>query len=210
LLGLAPETVHKSSLLSRLNVATRRWHADVDGPWLDLLRPTAGRADYLAQLVRTYGFIAPFESACRYTPGLPHALDSHPYTRAGLIAHDVLALGLSASQVASIPQCHSITTFGDVPQALGWLYVVERGTLLHEGIRRRIVAHLPDIENACTYLAASAGELGDEWHALGRTLDRIGTRPEVASQVISAAHNAFECVKQWFRNNGAELKRSTG
>lgn len=57
-----------SSGLVRLNLATRQWHASVDDGWLSLLRPTVTVAEYVGQLVRTYGLVAPFESACRYTP----------------------------------------------------------------------------------------------------------------------------------------------
>ena len=192
-------TVHQvSGLLMRLNVATRRWHADVDESWLDLLSPTVSRADYLAQLVRTYGFVAPFESACKYTPFLERALDFRP--RAGLIAQDLLSLGLAPAQIATIPQCHAMTTFRDVREAIGWLYVVERATLLHDGIRRHLVARLPELANACAYLSAFDGRVGEHWNTFGRTLDRVGAKPDAALEIMAAANAGFACMKQWFRN----------
>ncbi|HSN27992.1 MAG TPA: hypothetical protein VLT45_17000, partial [Kofleriaceae bacterium] len=84
-----------SGLLTKLNLATRHLHADVDDPWLDLLRGDVTLADYSSQLVRTYGLIAPFESACKYTPGVARMLDYRQLLRAGLIARDLLALGLT-------------------------------------------------------------------------------------------------------------------
>lgn len=192
----------------RLNMATRHWHADVDEPWLDLLRPMVTRADYLAQLVRTYGFVAPFESACKYTPDLSRVLDFRQLTRAGLIAQDLLALGLSPSQVANVPQCHDIVTFADVPEALGWLYVVERATLLQDGIRRHIISHLPDVAHACAYLSIYGGRVNDHWETFGRILDRAGAKPEHANQIHAAAHAGFDMAKHWLRGNLA--RRSTG
>ena len=184
----------------RLNMATRGWHAEVDEPWLDLLRPNVGRADYLAQLVRVYGFVAPFESACKYTPNVERSVDLRHRARAGLIAQDLLALGLSPQQVASIPQCLSITPFRSVAEAAGWLYVVERSTLLSDGIRRHVLRYVPALENAVTYLSVHEGRAGEQWTAFGRMLDRIGVTPELANEAVSAANAAFSCAKLWFRS----------
>jgi heme oxygenase len=185
----------------QLNMATRHSHAEVDEPWLDLMRPTVSRADYLGQLVRTYGFVAPFEGACKYTPDLARVLDIQQ-TRAGLIAQDLLALGLSPSQVASVPQCHSITTFRSVAEALGWAYAVERSTLLQDGIRRHLLAHLPEIGPACTYLASYEGRVGEQWQTFGRLLDRVGAKLG-ADEIIEAAHAGFDTVKTWFKTSRA-------
>ncbi len=191
-----------SSVLSELDVATRHWHAAVDEPWLDLLRPTVSRADYVAQLRRVYGFVAPFESACKYTPGLERVLDVRRTSRAGLIAQDLLALGLSPGQVANVEQCFSITTFEDVAEALGWVYVVERSSLLQGNIRRHLLERLPGIEKSCTYLTVYDGSIGEHRAAFGRTLDRIGAQ---AADIIDGAHAAFACVRRWF---GLDAKRS--
>jgi heme oxygenase len=185
----------------RLNVATRQWHADVDEPWLHLLRTAVSRTDYCTQLVRTFGFVAPFESACRYTPGLEAVLTGRELGRAGLIAQDLLALGLSPSQVATVPQCHGITTFKDVPEALAWVYVVERTTLLQEGIRRHLLANVPELDVAVSYLAAFDGRGGDHWRTFGRLLDRIGSTAEVCNEIIAAAKMGFSCAKDWFGNS---------
>jgi heme oxygenase len=201
--------VEQSGLLARLNIATRQWHADVDEPWLDLLRPDTGRANYLSLLVRTYGFVAPFEGACKYTPNVTRLLEFQRLSRAGLIARDLLALGLSPSQVANVDQCPSITTFKDVSEALGWLYVVERATLLHDGIHRRLLSQIPDIEDACTYLRAHGGRVAEQWTAFGRLLDRVGAKPDMANEIVAAANDAFACVKQWFRTASVEPRRST-
>jgi heme oxygenase len=188
-----------SGLLLRLNATTRQWHAEVDEPWLGLIDPTVTRADYLAQLVRTYGFVAPFESACKYTPGLDRVLDFRQLTRAGMIAQDLLALGLSPSQVAIVPQCCSITTYRGVPEALGWLYVIERATLLHHGIRRHLLSRMPDLVHACAYLSSGGDRAADQWAHFGRLLDRAGAAPEDAEQIFDAAHDAFHAVAEWFR-----------
>jgi heme oxygenase len=180
-------------------MATRSAHADVDERWLELLRPTVAVSDYLSQLVRVYGIVAPFESACRYTPGIEAHLDVRQSSRAGLIAKDLLSLGLTPAQVSSIPPCPAITTFHSVQEAFGWLYVVERSTLLQDGIRRHLLRHLPQVSHAVAYLAAYDGRVADHWYAFGATLDQLGAAEESAEQIIAATHEGFKAARAWFK-----------
>lgn len=187
-----------SRLLLRLSLATRQAHADVDDRWLDLLSPDVAVADYLAQLVRVYGLVAPFESACRYTRGIDAYLDVRQLSRAGLIAKDLLNLGLSPTQVSSVPSCPSITTFQSVQEAFGWLYVIERSTLLQHGIRRHLLRHLPHVEHAVAYLAAYDGRVADHWLSFGQLLDEVGATEDTAEAVIAATHDGFATARLWF------------
>lgn len=196
------------SLLLRLNQATRRLHADADEPWLDLLRYDVGKSDYMGLLVRMYGFEAPLESACAYTPQLSRVIEARQLTRAGLIAQDLLALGITPGNLAAIPQCFSITPFKDVAEAMGWLYVVERSTLYHEQVRRHLVQRMPELERASSYLGMFGGT-SEHWQRFGKTLDRIASRTAIATRVIEAAHAGFECLQRWFRSSTPKL-RSTG
>lgn len=187
-----------SALLTRLGVQTRQVHAAVDAPWLDLLRPTVTSAEYLSVLVKTYGFVGPFEAACRYTPDVEHVLGLVQHTRAGLIAQDLLALGLSPAQLSRVPQCHAITPFGGVPEALGWLYVIERSMLVHDGIRRHLARHVPGVERAMAYLTYYEGRVADDWAQFGRLLDRVAERPDVEREIVLAAHAGFDALAAWF------------
>jgi heme oxygenase (biliverdin-IX-beta and delta-forming) len=197
-----------STVLMRLNLATRRCHVDVDQLWLDLMCPNVRVPDYLGVLVRTYGVIAPFESACRYMPGLARIVDFKQLMRAGLIAQDLLSLGLSPLQVATVPQCPSITMFRGMPEALGWLYVIERSTLLQNSVRRHLQRHL-EVDNACAYLAAYEGHVNDHWNAFGRVLDRIGHDAATANEIIRASCDAFDECSHWLRSTTNE-KRNVG
>jgi heme oxygenase len=183
----------------RLSLATREAHADVDERWLELLRPNVAVGDYLGQLVRVYGLVAPFESACRYTPGIEAHLDVRQSSRAGLVAKDLLSLGLTPSQVSSIPSCPAITTFRSVAEAFGWLYVVERSTLLQDGIRRHLLNHLPQVHHAVSYLTTYDGRVADHWQTFGASLDQVGATEELAQQVLAATHEGFAAARSWFK-----------
>ncbi len=196
--------------MSRLEVATRQWHGGVEAAWRAVGEHSVTRTDYLAALLRTYGFVAPLESACRYTPGLERLLETRPLTRAGLLAQDLLTLGVQPARLALFPQCRWITTFKDVAEALGWLYVGHRLAMVQDGARRRLITRLPELEDACAYLAA--GERGTEgaWQAYERTLDRVGWKLESANDIVVAASEAFACAGRWTEDTDLDQWRITG
>lgn len=198
-----------SALLTRLNRETRPYHADVDDAWLALASPGVGIADYTGVLVRSYGLIAPFESACKYTPGLARLVDFRYFLRAGLIAQDLLALGLSPHQVANLATCPSVTMFQSVPEALGWLYVIERSTLLHDGVRRHLLKQLPQVANAFAYLTAYETQVGDHWAGIGRVLDQAASLdPVVEQQIVDAAIRSFEICRDWLRSANSDNRHT--
>lgn len=190
-----------STLITKLNLATRTWHAEVDDPWLALLRTDVTQDDYLAQLVRTYGLVAPFESACRYTPGLAKLIDYRQLLRAGLIAQDILALGMSPVEVSRIATCPAITMFRDISDVLGWLYVIERSTLLADGIRRHLVENLPQVSRACAYLSSYEGHVSGHWSSFGRTLDEAARGRDLDAAILVAAEQAFGHAKRWLTSS---------
>lgn len=200
-LRLPPTVKDVSYGLVRLNAATRQWHAAVDDSWLELLRPTVTVTDYLGQLVRTYGLVAPFESACRYTPGLARLVDMRRLHRAGLIAQDLLALDLTPAQVSSVPTCPAITMFATTGEALGWLYVIERITLLADGLVRHVHYTLPQVADATLYLETFASQATDYWQTFGRIVDRANEDPGVARELERAACDAFEIAHRWVRTS---------
>lgn len=191
-----------SSMLSRLDVETREYHADVDGYWLDLMASGVTRAHYTTQLVRVYGFEAPVESAFLYTPQLVIS-DRRERTRTGLIAQDLLALGMSPAKIASLPQCPGIAPFEDPAEALGWKYVIERPAQLHGAIKRNLVARVADIANACAYVSASDGIAAARWQQFGLLLDDVARRPAAAERIIHGANQAFVRMRDWFRQVSA-------
>ena len=196
-----------SPALLRLNLETRAFHASADEGWLSLLGADASRWDYVRQLIATYGFEAPVEAALAYTPGLKQAIDLRGRSRAGLLAQDLLALGLSASELARLPQCFPIAPFSGVVEALGWLYVAERATLLHDSIRRAIAKRIPDVAHACSYLSAYEGVANARWLELGHVLDRAAPDARATNELVTAACAGFRCLLAWRGGNRTPVAR---
>jgi heme oxygenase len=121
-------------------------------------------------------------------------------TRSGLLAQDLLALGVTPGRLTALPQAR-ITPFDDPIEALGWKYVAERPSQLHSAIKRNVVQRAPTTANALAYLSASDGIAAARWQSLGMFLDEIAIRPLAADRLISAAKAAFMVMGAWFRES---------
>jgi heme oxygenase (biliverdin-IX-beta and delta-forming) len=187
-----------SNLLMQLNLATQGFHLDADAPWLDLMGPGRRLTTYMNRLVRAYGFEAPVEAALAYTPHVASLVDLRARARAGLIAQDLLALGIAPHQLTTLDEC-PITPFSSVAEALGWLYVNERSTLIHDVVRRRVLFHHPELAKSTNYLGAYHGHAGARWQELGAILDRVARTERIAEQIIESAQDAFVAQIGWHR-----------
>lgn len=193
--------------LLELNLETRSHHAEADAPWLDLLRPGTTVADYRRRLVKAYGFAAPLEAAFAYTPNLRLVIDLRERSRAGLIAQDLIRLGMSPGEVANLPQTFPLAPFGAPIEALGWMYVDERSTLLHETIRRQLVERIPAIAEASTYLAAYAGHASARWQQFGHVLERVARTRAMVDELLAGAHAGFRTLIEWNSSEPASARR---
>ncbi len=196
--GLAVDKA--ATALLRLNLETQSHHATADQLWLSLSGREATKWQYLRRLVTVYGFEAPLEAALAYTPTLPLLIDLRRRYRAGYIAQDLLGLGLSASEIAELPQCVPMAPFGSPIEALGWLYVSERATLLHERVRANVLEAMPDLDHTVAYLSSYDGVVGARWQELGFVVDRLVRSERMLDELFSAAHAAFRLWEHWSRD----------
>jgi heme oxygenase len=183
--------------LLRLNLATHPLHASADRHWVELVagKQVPTRREYMYALVKTYGFEAPLEAALRYTPGFTELVGTGR-DRSGLLAQDLLRLGLTPGQVACTPQL-VIAPFAGVAEALGWLYVHERATIKHERVRVELERRAPAFSGATAYLGAYAGAIGVRLDELGRLLDSYATEPAITERMLEAASDAFTALLGW-------------
>lgn len=194
-----------SHMLTRLNLETEAFHALADEGWRRLLTPDVTTASYIDQLIRIYGFEGPLEAALAYTPNLDLVIPVHDRYRAGYIAQDLIALGMRPGEVARLPQ-QTIAPFAGPLEALGWMYVVERATLLHEVVRRHLDARLPQARAACVFLSSSEGQVAQRRHAFGQALDRAARSERIENEIVAGALVGFRTWLEW--SHRAEIKRS--
>lgn len=184
-----------SRTLIQLNLATREFHTPADAGWLALRSPTVNKAQYIEQLVKVYGFEAPLEAALRYTPGVTALVDLRPRMRAGLIVQDLVRLGMTPGRIAGLPQ--RFLSFGSVAEALGWLYVAERATLIHGSIRRYLAVRIPEAAHATAYLSAYDGVAAQRWSDFGTALETVADSPEQRRELLRAAGEGFAALCTW-------------
>ena len=190
-----------SQMLTRLNLATRALHPEADALWVELLSLGPTPAQYVSTLVVAYGFEAPVEAALGLTRGVNAVVPLRQRARTGLLVQDLLMLGYTASRIARLPQCCQIVPYRSVAEALGWLYVVERATLLHDTVRRHLEVAIPSV-HAFSYLRAYEGHAGQRWQELGQVLDQAATNPDVEEQILAAARDAFGTQRDWMLSEG--------
>jgi heme oxygenase (biliverdin-IX-beta and delta-forming) len=197
-----------SRMLLRLNVETRAQHPEADHPWLDLMSTPGSRARYIDHLVAVYGFEAPVEAALALTPHLNEIISLRPRARSGFIVEDLLALGLTASRLARTPQCREILPFRDPAEALGWLYVIERPTLLHEAVRQHLATRMTGVPT-WSYLSAYHGFTSERWQELGAALDSYAITPACGEAIVAGARAAFDRQRDWFATEPAHLAHAS-
>lgn len=180
----------------RLNMETCAEHPEADSPWLELMSVDASRSQYLDHLVATYGFEAPIEAAFALTPELGDFVMLRERARSGYLVEDLLVLGITPARIARLPQCREVAPFRDPAEALGWMYVLERATLLHDAVRSHIALRMPTV-SGWSYLSAYRGIASARWQDLGRSLDEYSITPACSDQVIAAARMAFAAQRDW-------------
>jgi heme oxygenase len=188
-----------SWMLARLAIETFAHHASADADRLWLLdQPAITAHGYRRLLRRIYGFEAPLEAALALTPGLDLGL-LRPRLKTARLAGDLLTLGMSERELAEIPRV-AIAPFRAVPQALGWMYVVERQTLLHGLLYRRLAtANRGELAGAGSYLAHHGATPGARFRELGTAIDRVASVVGTPDRIVAAAHAGFRAQRRWFR-----------
>ena len=182
---------------SALEAATRDCHGDADEPWVELLTGVVSTSAYRDLLVTMYGFEAPVEAAFALTPKLGLVLDLRARARASWIVQDLLDLGMRPARLARLPQCAEVLPFRDTIEAIGWLYVVERSTPLHQLLATAVARGLPLAP--LTFLSTRGYEMRKA--ALEQAFELVATDDESYTRVIDAARAAFACQRQWFEGD---------
>ena len=186
-------------LIDRLNLETRAAQRELEAE--TALRAVQAQS-YRRYLMTVYGFVAPCERAITTTSDIERAIDVRRFGKEELLRRDLASLGVSAVQINAAAQC-AVPLFEQVEQALGWAYVLERSTLAHHELFRRLASILPgQVAFASSYLKCYAGTAGEMWRSFGDALDTI--QNESAKElVVSAANAALQAHATWFQLRSA-------
>ena len=180
-------------MLGHLAQQTQQHHAAADGDRLAIMEKP-NRERYRMYLARVYCFEAPVEAACIATEGIERGiLRSHLKT--SRLAADLEALGITAREAVVI----DAPRFDSPAEALTWLWVLHRNTLLHGLLYRYLAGKLPGTMPAAGgYLSAFEGRAGALLRELGEAMERTARRAPVVERMVAAANEAFRMQHQWY------------
>lgn len=196
-------------MLIRLALETKAHHAPADADRLSLLDDSVVTSESLAARYRTfletvYTFESRYEQALIQTPDLEPRI-VRDCTRLPQLRNDLRGLGASLADLDALP-APLVPAFRSPAHAMGWIYVVERNTLLHGLLRRHLWRMIPSaIAAGGSYLAHYASP-GSHYREIGAELDDAARRT-IPCVIVEAAHEAFACQRLWFARSRAVTAR---
>jgi len=165
----------------------------------DLLAGRVSWLDYRLYLARMYGFHAAIERALMSSRQLATVVDDAKLRnhKAALLAHDLVALGIERHDLTRLPRMPVAGSL-QLPEALGWTYVVESLTLGGKQLIRRLSRQLPpEVMTASAYLGCYGEEVTERWRQLGDALDDFEHVDRDGDRVVAAASAGFLRMRSW-------------
>jgi heme oxygenase len=153
------------------------------------------RDNYRRWLSDIYGYLVAFEAKFAFAASIELAF-IQKRIRSGLIASDLLALGLDAGEFTRLAQRCSVPDFEHPLDALGWLLVVERIVSQGSPLRKRLQMYIPrelatagsflrTYENVALERSAELNGVLARWVALDTDVHRLNA-------ALAAAMTAYE------------------
>ncbi len=180
-------------LIDRLGVITQQLHAltdkDLQGSWAS--------SDYRRYLTRMYGFVLPVERSILRTSQIGSYIDVRRFQKHDLLRRDLLALRLTAPQIDAIALC-AVPVFDTPEEAFGWASLIERNTLHHAELFRRLASTNPgDAAFAASYLKCYDGMVGEMWKIFRQAVEVCQGTKERRERLVAAMKAAFRCYDSW-------------
>lgn len=184
-------------MLVRIGLETRQHHADADADRLAIME-AADEHEYRELLARIYGFEAAIENEVEQLPAQDRLiLDTH--TKQDRLHADLLALGMTDLEVLNLKRC-AVRVRGGM-HAHGWMFVLERQSLLAGIIGRHLTHAMPDVmQRAGSYFTHASERSGTRFRAFGDALGEIAKRygALAPSTIVTAANDAFRAQRLWY------------
>ena len=200
-------------LLQTLRESTRDLHARIEGR-IDIMARLASVGDYRALLERFYGFYSPLEEGLA-APECASAwadlgVPSEGRRKAGLLASDLRALGLTAGELDGLARCPTalLPAPASTADLIGCAYVVEGATLGGQVIGRLLESSLglrPGDPGA-RFFHGYGSQTGAFWQQFRCAAEGFASRQEaarpgggagVARQAVAASRRTFAYMEDW-------------
>lgn len=185
------------SPMKRLRAATWPAHQALERH-VDVHTRFAQRVAYREHLEKLWGFCMPLDLQLK--PALLETAlpDYGARRKAPALERDLIALGLTATQVARLPRCERLPTLTDTASALGSLYVLEGASLGGRTLLPVVSARLGvDAEHGAAFLASYGDEVGSMWKRFGAAVNAWCAPPDRGARALASAVATFEALRAW-------------
>jgi heme oxygenase len=162
-------------------------------------------AGYRAHLERMWGFCSPLEESLRACCSFENALpDYDARGKLSLLTSDLMALGLPASAISSLPRCVAIPKPVSPGLAFGCMYVLEGATLGGRTLLPLVETRLGFTpQRGAAYLASYGDQVGAMWRDFNIAVERWCFDAKRRLVVADAAVLTFDVLGDWLCEKSA-------
>jgi len=188
----------KLSLLEFLKTETAPQHQAIESV-IPLLKPDLTLAEYRTHLIKMLGFYLPLEaSLAEYCRKFGDALSIAQRFKTQWLSADLLALAVSAENIADTPNCDKISPISSTAECVGVLYVIEGATLGAQVIRRCLIKHLDLDETKLRFYTGYGSETLAMWHAFRSQAQNL-VDESAYNESGKSACEIFRLLLEWLR-----------
>jgi heme oxygenase len=199
----APERLVHAPLHLRLRRETALHHEMLEKQ-LDLLEPELSLHRYRRVLQSFHGFYAPVEDGLSRLAATAPALGFPLRPRAELLERDLLALGLSDSDIAALPRCDSLPRLSRTEHLAGCLYVLEGACLGGQIIAKAVRDRLPvSNDRGLSFFVGDGSKTRERWQTVLTWLEELARSGADAHGIVASARETFSSLGFWMELTGA-------
>lgn len=182
---------------SDLRAATSHLHRRLDAR---LPFSTNDIAVYRRMMTAYYGFYRPFESMVADLATAISGLGWAGRLKTAALQQDLVALGLTLSEIDALPLCRHLPAVATTEQALGALYVLEGATLGGQALRAIVKKKLDiDCANGGGFMDVYGADTRKLWQEFLLCLSRL-QEPQDMAQAVEVAQQTFICFEEWLEH----------
>jgi heme oxygenase len=195
--------VQDQTFLKRLKHLTQDEHWATEQA-VDLPGRLRSRGDYLELIERFWGLYAPLEpQLVTRLEWATHDIAIEQRLKTPLLLRDLQALGLSSAGIRALPRCINLPQIDTFTAVLGCMYVLEGSTLGGQFIAREARQALGlTPEHGSAFFSSYGAHVGAMWRSFGLLLLRAAEDEASEKQIVQAACETFQVVRQWLRREG--------
>ena len=192
--------VAEPDVMAVLKSSTAEQHQNVEH-LMPFFREQFSIQDYTQTVAAFLGFFEPAELVLNAAFDWPAiGIDMDERRRAHFLRNDLLALGVSASQIADLPRCSSVPPIRDLGSALGCLYVLEGSTLGGQVIGRELARRFGiDSANGASFFLSHGPRVGEMWKQFCSAVRTHVQQHDRRQSAVDAARQTFSSLEGWMR-----------